>query len=90
MDPVYTNADVPTGAPPVIDSFKANRKSILAGQTVTLSWTTSDASYNLIAPTIGPVRGTSITIRPSMSRTFVLHSTNQYGQSVASVTVTVH
>ena len=89
MDPVYTNSDVPAGAPPMIDSFTANRKSILAGQTVTLNWTTSDASYNLIAPTIGPVRGTSITIRPSMSRTFVLHSTNQYGQSVASVTVTV-
>jgi hypothetical protein len=90
MDPVYTNSDVPTGAPPVIDSFTANHKAILAGQTVTLNWTTSDASYNLIAPTIGPVRGTSITIRPSMARTFVLHSTNQYGQSVASVTVTVH
>ena len=90
MDPVYTNSDVPAGAPPVIDSFTANHKAILAGQTVTLNWATSDASYNLIAPTIGPVRGTSITIRPSMTRTFVLHSTNQYGQSVASVTVTVH
>jgi hypothetical protein len=65
MGPVYTNSDVPAGAPPMIDSFTANRKSILAGQTVTLSWTTSDASYNLIAPTIGPVRGTSLTIRPS-------------------------
>jgi hypothetical protein len=90
MDPVYTNSDVPTGAPPVIDNFTANHKAILAGQTVTLNWTTSDASYNLIAPTIGPVRGTSIRVRPSMTRTFVLHSTNQYGQSVASVTVTVH
>ena len=90
MDPVYTNSDVPAGAPPVIDSFTANHKAILAGQTVTLNWATSDASYNLIAPTIGPVRGTSITIRPSMTRTFVLHSTNQYGQSVASLTVTVH
>jgi hypothetical protein len=90
MDPVYTNSDVPTGAPPVINSFTVNRKSILAGQTVTLSWMTNGASYNLIAPTIGPVRGTSITIRPSMSRTFILHSTNQYGQSIATVTVTVH
>ena len=90
MDPVYTNSDVPAGAPPVIDSFTANHKAILAGQTVALNWATSDASYNLIAPTIGPVRGTSITIRPSMTRTFVLHSTNQYGQSVASLTVTVH
>ncbi len=90
MDAVYTNSNVPTGAPPVINSFTVNRKSILAGQTVTLSWMTSEASYNLIAPTIGPVRGTSITIRPSMTRTFILHSTNQYGQSIATVAVTVH
>ena len=90
MDPVYTNSDVPTGPPPVINSFTVNHKSILAGQAVTLSWMTSDASYNLIAPTIGAVRGTSITIRPSKTRTFNLHSTNQYGQSIATVTVTVH
>ncbi len=90
MDAVYTNSNVPTGAPPAINSFTVNRKSILAGQTVTLSWMTSEASYNLIAPTIGPVRGTSITIRPSMTRTFILHSTNQYGQSIATVAVTVH
>jgi hypothetical protein len=57
---------------------------------VTLSWMTSDASYNLIAPTIGPVRGTSITIRPSVTRTYYLRSANEYGQSIAAVTVTVH
>jgi hypothetical protein len=62
----------------------------LAGQAVTLNWTTTGASYNLIAPTVGPVRGTRITLRPSMTRTFILRSTNQYGQSVATVTVTVH
>jgi hypothetical protein len=90
MDPVYTTSDVPTGPPPVINSFTVNHKSILAGQAVTLSWMTSDASYNLIAPTIGAVRGTSITIRPSKTRRFILHSTNQYGQSIATVTVTVH
>jgi hypothetical protein len=90
MAPVYTNSDVPTGSPPVINSFTANHKSILAGQAVTLNWTTTGASYNLIAPTVGPVRGTRITLRPSMTRTFILRSTNQYGQSVATVTVTVH
>ena len=90
MDPVYTNFDVPTGPPPVINSFTANHKAISAGQAVRLSWMTSDASYNLIAPTIGPVRGTSITIRPSVTRTYYLRSTNEYGQSIATVTVTVH
>jgi hypothetical protein len=90
MAPVYTNSDVPTGAPPVIDNFTANHKSILAGQAVTLSWITSGESYNLFAPTIGPVRGGSITIRPWVTRTYYLRSTSEYGQSIAPVTVTVH
>ena len=90
IDPVYSNFDVPTGPPPVINSFTANHKAISAGQAVRLSWMTSDASYNPIAPTIGPVRGTSITIRPSVTRTYYLRSTNEYGQSIATVTVTVH
>ena len=90
MDPVYTNSDVPTGPPPVINSFTANHTSILAGHAVTLNWVTSDAIYNVISPTIGPVRGTSIMLRPLATHTYILRSTNQYGQTTAQVTVSVH
>ena len=89
MDPVYTSSSVPSGPPPVINSFTANRTSIFAGHAVTLSWSTSDASYNVISPLVGPVRGASVSVTPSATTTFVLRSTNQYGRTSASVTVTV-
>jgi hypothetical protein len=89
MDPVYTSSSVPSGPPPVISSFTANRTSIFAGHAVTLSWDTSDASYNVISPLVGPVRGASVSVTPSATTTFVLRSANQYGRTSASVTVTV-
>src|SRR5216683_2445442 len=62
--PVYTNSDVPTGPAPVISSFTANPTSVTAGSSVTLNWAISVTSgpiyYNIISPTIGPVRGGAI------------------------------
>jgi hypothetical protein len=87
--PVYTNSDVPTGAAPVISSFTASPASVTAGNSVTLSWTTSGAIYNIISPTIGPVRGSAIAFNPKSTATYTLYSTNQYGRTTASVTVTV-
>jgi len=87
--PVYTNANVPTGSSPTINSFTANPTSTKKGKAVTLSWTTSDAIYNIVAPTVGPVRGGTITVKPTATTTYTLYSTNQYGRTTASVTVTV-
>ena len=84
MDPVYTNANIPTGAPPTITSFTANRLSVARGKPVTLSWTTSDAIYNIISPTVGPVRGNSIIVNPKSKTTYTLYSTNQYGRMTAT------
>ena len=89
-DPVYTNADVPNGPAPVISSFTANPASVTAGNSVTLNWATSGAIYNVISPTIGPVRGSAIAFNPKSSVTYTLYSTNQYGRTTRSVTVTVH
>jgi hypothetical protein len=57
---------------------------------VTLSWTVSDAIYNIVSPVIGPVRGTSVTFTPTATMTYTLYSTNQYGRTTAKVTVTVN
>ena len=89
MDPVYTTSDVPTGPAPVISSFAANPTSVSAGQPVTLSWTTGDAIYNVISPTVGPVRGGTIAVNPESTTTYTLYSTNQYGRTTAKVTVAV-
>ena len=90
MDPVYTSASVPSGPPPNIASFTANHHSITAGQPVTLSWSVSGASYNIISPLVGPVRGTSVSVTPAVTTTFFLRSTNEYGRTTSSVTVAVH
>jgi hypothetical protein len=92
--PVYTNSDVPAGPAPAISGFTASSTSVTAGNSVTLNWTisgatTSGAIYNVISPTIGPVRGSAIAFNPKSTATYTLYSTNQYGRTTASVTVTV-
>lgn len=87
---IYTPANVPTGSNPAIGSFTANPTSISAGQPVTLSWSVSNSTYNIIDPTVGPVRGTSIVVNPAATTTYTLNTTNQFGRTTATATVTVH
>ncbi len=90
MNPIYTAANVPQGAAPVIGSFSANPSSVAAGSQVTLSWNVSGASYSIVTPQIGAVRGSSVTVTPAQTTTYTLAATNQYGRSTQNVTVTVH
>lgn len=90
MGTVYTPANVPTGASPTISSFTANPTSVTAGSPVTLSWNVTNSTYNLIGPQAGPVRGTQVVVAPAATTTYTLYSTNQFGRTVATVTVTVH
>jgi hypothetical protein len=38
---------------------------------------------------VGAVRGTSATVNPTATTTYTLYSTNQYGRTTSTVTVTV-
>lgn len=87
---IYTPANVPTGPNPTISSFTANPTSITAGQAVTLSWSVSNSTYNIIDPQAGPVRGTSAVVMPTVTTTYTLYTTNQFGRTTATATVTVH
>jgi hypothetical protein len=86
---VYTPANVPTGASPTISSFTANPSTVSSGQQVTLSWSVTNSTYNIIDPQAGPVRGTSVVVTPSATTTYTLYTTNQFGRTTAAVTVTV-
>jgi hypothetical protein len=86
---IYTDANVPTGPSPTISSFTANPTTVTAGSPVTLSWTVSNSVYNIIDPQVGPVRGTSIVVTPSATTTYTFYSTNTFGRSTATATVTV-
>jgi hypothetical protein len=90
MNPIYTSANVPSGASPVIGSFTASSQSVSAGTQVTLSWNATGASYLIVSPDAGAVRGTSVTVTPSQSTTYTLYATNAYGRNTATVNVTVH
>ncbi len=89
MSPIYTAANVPQGAAPTIASFAASSSSVSSGTQVTLSWQASGASYVIISPQIGAVRGSSATVTPMQTTTYTLYATNQYGRTQATVRVTV-
>ena len=89
INPVYTSSNLPSGAAPTIGSFAANPTSTSAGGSVTLSWSVSNATFLIISPGVGAVRGTSVVVNPSATATYTLYATNQYDRSTATVTVTV-
>jgi hypothetical protein len=89
MTPIYTNSTAPAGAAPTISDFTATPQSVSSGGSVTLAWTTSNATYEIVSPGVGAVRGTSVIVNPTATTTYTLYSTNQYGRTTATVTVTV-
>jgi hypothetical protein len=89
MDPIYTPANLPTGPNPKISSFTANPSTISQGQPSTLSWTVTGASYFVVTPDVGAVRGASATVFPAQTTTYTLDATNQFGRSKKKVTITV-
>ena len=89
MNPVYTNSNVPQGAAPSIASFTATPTSVSSGGSATLSWSVSNASYVIVSPQVGAVRGGSVTVQPSQTTTYTLYATNQFGRSMTTVTVNV-
>jgi hypothetical protein len=89
MNPVYTNSNYPTGSAPTISSFAASAAHVSSGGSVTLSWTSTSADYEIVTPGLGAVRGTSATVNPTATTTYTLYETNQYGRTSATVTVNV-
>lgn len=89
MSTIYTPANVPTGAVPVISSFTANQTSVNPGTAVMLQWSVSGSEYNIITPMVGAIRGNVVSVAPTATTTYELRATNQYGRASKSVTITV-
>ncbi len=96
MGTIYTDANInallASGTIPTVGSFTANPTTVTSGQMVTLSWSETGATYNIIAPTVGPIRGAtgSVIVQPTVTTTYTFNATNDFGRTTASVTVTVH
>jgi hypothetical protein len=89
MNPIYTASNLPQGAAPTISGFTANPSTGAAGTPVTLSWSAAGASYFVISPDVGAIRGTSVVVTPAQTTTYTLDGTNQFGRSTATATVIV-
>src|SRR5947207_5026390 len=90
MGTVYTPDNVPTGPSPRVSSFTADPPTITLGESSTLSWSVASAFYTIVSPEVGPLRETSAVVQPTVTTTYRLYATNQYGRTIRSVTVTVH
>ena len=80
INPLYTPNNVPTGPSPVINNFTANPSTISAGQPTTLTWNVTGASYFVISPQVGALRGNSIIVSPTVTTTYTLYGINTGGQ----------
>ncbi len=89
IGPVYTPGNVPTGPSPVLTNLTANPSTIAPGQTSTLAWNSSDTSYTIVSPEIGPTRQNSVVVQPAATTTYRVYATNQYGRTTRSVRVAV-
>jgi hypothetical protein len=89
MNPIYTAANIPAGSAPAIASFTASSQSVVAGAPVTLNWTVTYASYLIVSPDIGAVRGTSVVVTPAQSTTYTMYATNAFGRTTATINITV-
>ncbi len=78
-----------TTTKPVINSFSASPATITAGQSSTLSWATTGATYMTIDQGVGVVTGTSKVVSPSATTTYTLSAGNAAGTTTATVTVNV-
>ena len=95
-----TVLDEPEDDPPTIDSFSASDSSIDLGDSVTLNWTTTDATSVSIRVSVGgtsyTLSGLSVdgsdTVTPLISgnHSFQLRATNDEGTTTRSVSVTVN
>ncbi len=89
MSPIYTNSNYPTGAAPTVSSFTSSASHVSSGGSVTLSWTTANDDYVIVSPGPGALRDSSVSVTPTATTTYTLYSTNQYGRTTATVTVSV-
>jgi hypothetical protein len=89
MPTMITSTNVPAGAAPVISSFSASATTVAAGTAVTLTWQANGASYYLVSPQVGPVRGNSVVVNPAATTTYTLTATNAFGRVKANVTIQV-
>jgi subtilisin-like proprotein convertase family protein len=88
VDDVAITSGGTTVPAPTIDSFSANPTSITAGDSATLTWTTTNATSCKINGSSVSVDG-SMTVSPTTTTTYTLEAIGDGGTVTSDVTVTV-
>jgi peptidoglycan-associated lipoprotein len=89
LPPPSTYTPPPAATKPTA-SLSADRTTINKGDSVKLSWTTTDAPNVSIAPEVGAVTAQgSTTVTPGDTTTYTLTASNSAGNANATVTITV-
>jgi len=84
-----TQPATPTGTPPTIVTFYADRLIIAPGESVTLSWDVVDAT-NVTLENVGQVSAKdTVMLSPANTTTYIITATNAAGKSTAGITVAV-
>ena len=87
---VSSTVVISAAAPPVIDSFDASPRSIVKGESSTLSWEVSEATTVSIVHGIGGVALTATkAVSPRRTTTYTLTATNESGTTTATAQVVV-
>lgn len=73
--------------PPVIASFTVDNANPQQGDSVTFSWSVTDATSLVLFPEPGAVTGASIVVQPTVDGQFTLGATNAAGTAQATVTL---
>ncbi|MBX3739227.1 MAG: hypothetical protein KF715_21245 [Candidatus Didemnitutus sp.] len=76
-------------AGPTIASFTASPSTISAGETATLSWTTTDVTSLTVDHGVGPVNGSSVTVSPGATTIYTLTATGPGGTATCTAGVGV-
>jgi hypothetical protein len=63
--------------------------AVTSGTAVTISWETTGASYFVLTPGVGAVRGNSAVVKPTQTTTYTLYANNHFGSTTKSITITV-
>jgi hypothetical protein len=86
---VTATVSMMAGSLPTITGFTAAPAKLTLGQTTTLRWAVTGSPSLMLNPGFGPVAGTSVTLSPAATTTYVLTATNSFGTSTATATATV-
>jgi hypothetical protein len=86
---VTASVSIMVGSLPTIAGFTATPAKLTLGYSTTLSWAVTGSPSLILNPGFGPVAGTSVTLSPNTTTTYVLTATNSFGTSTATATATV-